>query len=237
MLVMPVSVPMHHGAPSDFLLKMRPLIATVVSIQAAVAICRLICMDVWGAVADVTVVVMGYFAAKDTEFMYVLYYGIGCGVNFIFDVLGVVLRLSRLKMGYFDLSLPFLFNLTSFALLAAAVSAFVGATIALAVYRDYRREAEAMPVWQQQQTGGYMPDPFLLPATGAGASANTRASTTSTSFKASQPFQGTGHRLGAEAVPAPSVDGLPPAPAPGARAPGATTPTRGWVPEPAPIFR
>eukprot|EP00747_Dinoflagellata_sp_TGD_P165181 gnl/TRDRNA2_/TRDRNA2_186130_c0_seq1.p1 gnl/TRDRNA2_/TRDRNA2_186130_c0~~gnl/TRDRNA2_/TRDRNA2_186130_c0_seq1.p1 ORF type:complete len:311 (-),score=59.96 gnl/TRDRNA2_/TRDRNA2_186130_c0_seq1:33-965(-) len=192
-MLIPIMLP--QGPPSPLQLKMRPAMTTIVSAQLAVAVCRFVASDIWGGICDLMVVVIGYFAATEMVIMYTVWYGGACAVNCFFDGLNIILRIVKWRGDYFNLQLGFFFNLYSFAILAAFVVAFAGATVSYLIWRDFQRNAgEGMPLFEPPGGGGT----FAMPPPAPWAAPDP----TPDQF---QVFQGQGHRLS-------SVDELPPPP-------------------------
>lgn len=209
-------VPMHSPAlpaPTDLLLKLRPVLSAVVALQFVTALMRMLSSDIFGAISDGIVACMGGFAVSARAMQYVLTYGLACGVNAIVDLVLLFLRISILKAGYFDLARGLMFNVYSFAILAACVADLMGAAVSFAIFRDARRRENnegGFPFLQPDSVGdvGYGSngdvffDPFLTAASGR-------------DFKA---FQGRGQRLGSEDLRVLrheiSIDNLPEPPTP-----------------------
>lgn len=204
-----VALWMPEGPPTEFQLKMKHTFVSIVSLQAVIAICRIVVGDVWGGLGDAIVAVMGGLAITEMSIPYTLYYGTGCAMNFVLDATTLSLRLTRFGSGYFDFVQPFLFNLASFAILAAVVTSFLGAIISLCIWRDYQRtSSEFIPLYGHAPSS-FVPPPGPAPgAYGQGYGTGPQQSfSSSTSFDA---FSGPGYRLSDNR--AASIPNLPPPP-------------------------
>jgi len=164
MLFVPMGVMMPSRPPTNFFLKMKHTFITILVLQGAIAICRFVALDVWGAISDAIVVGIGYFAVTDSEIMYTILYGISCSCNFFFDSVNLVVRVTVLKSDFFNMDMPFMHNARSFAIIAATVMACLGAVLAYCLYKDFRRTAVeehhplmgAGPFMQPPMAGGSM---------------------------------------------------------------------------------
>lgn len=215
-MLLPVWVPLADGPPTELQLKLKPTLLAVVCAQAVTAIMRIASGDAWGGASDVLVAAIGYISTRETAIMYAAYYGMACSLNFMFDVVGIMVRLDRLKYGYFNPEAPFLFNLASFSLLAAAVTTLLGAALSLTIWRDFNRsQSEAIPLRRTLPLAG---GTFVAPPgaagswRGAGPGGAAAGGVGGGRFAA---FSGQGFRLNADplAPGGPLVAGpIPPAP-------------------------
>lgn len=183
-MLIPVAVPLVPEAPPSALqLKMKPYLLAAVFMQAVVAVCRILVMDLWGGLSDGVTCVLGYFAYSEPLIMYTIWYGTVCAMNFFFDAVAMVARLITLKSHYIDQSKPLMHNLASFAILAASLTALFGACVSYTIWKDVRR----------RQVTAHEAAPLMGPYMGAeyfAAPPPPRFSTTTA------PFTGEGHRLG-----------------------------------------
>mmetsp|Transcript_51660 Transcript_51660/g.82067 ORF Transcript_51660/g.82067 Transcript_51660/m.82067 type:complete len:208 (-) Transcript_51660:116-739(-) len=187
-MLVPVALVVPEGPPTPLQLKLLPYIRVVVCSQAVVAVCRAIVGDIWGCISDLLVVALGYFALRESNIMYLMWYGVACFFNSLFDMIRVVARLIKFKDDYFDSDMEVTHNIHSFAILAAVVLAGLGAAMSYSVFRDYGREygfGDAVPYAAQAPNygaaGGYYSAP--RPAANTAGASNFAA------------FSGAGHRL------------------------------------------
>jgi len=192
-MLVPINMAVPEGPPTALHVKLTPALKAIVISQGIVAICRAIVGDVWGCFCDLMIVAMGYLAVREANIMYILWYGISCFFNCLFDMIHVVVRFLKYKADFFNSEDSFIFNLHSFALLAAAILCALGATMCYTIYRDYERQnrgfGEAAPFAQQDfgPNGGYYTQ--RLRAYDGGTSSHAAAAANFTAFS------GAGHRL------------------------------------------
>lgn len=211
-MLIPIALPpAPQGPPTALQLKMKPTLVGIVSLQAFVAVCRLVALDIWGGICDLLTVVIGYYTITETAITHTIWYGTSCALLCFFDTVSFVVRLGKLQSNYFDLSAGFLFNLSSFAILAASVTALLGAGVCYAVVRDYSRNSpEALPFFEPQghQYAAFSAPP--PPSAGYGHAAAPGAGGGG-GFAA---FAGPGRRLGADnsdvELPPPPANRPPP---------------------------
>mmetsp|Transcript_133244 Transcript_133244/g.231562 ORF Transcript_133244/g.231562 Transcript_133244/m.231562 type:complete len:211 (+) Transcript_133244:72-704(+) len=198
-MLIPVGVMAPQGPPTDLQIKMRPTLMVIVTLQGIIAFCRFVVLDIWGGLSDLMVVAAGYFASSENSITYVMLYGLVCAINSLFDFVNVAIRASKWKEDYFNPGLGFDYNMRSFTLLAAAVTALTGSVVCYAIWRDYQRNAaDMMPI--AQQGGGYAPYGQYGGAYGNGAEvwAPSQAPAAQPATNQFSAFGGHGHRLGGE---------------------------------------
>mmetsp|Transcript_68441 Transcript_68441/g.135241 ORF Transcript_68441/g.135241 Transcript_68441/m.135241 type:complete len:226 (-) Transcript_68441:47-724(-) len=223
-----VPIGFQEGPPTAFQLKMKPTLTALVSLQVAIAVCRMVSGDILGALSDAMVAAMGCLAIMENSIMYITFYGLACALNCAFDMTQFVMRLATLKSSYFDLGRSLLFNLASFSILAAAVTALLAAAISLAIWRDHQQQStEGIPLYGQypQAAGGFVPPPSAAAAgnyygSAFGGPGPQQAPGSVGSFSA---FAGAGHRLGHD-----SVESLPASPQAGWGRGRMAPPERHW---------
>lgn len=160
---MVISVPMvASGPPTALQLKMKPALVVLVTCQAVLAIGRFLVADVFGGISDLLLALIGYFVCTEPSITYTIWYGMLCCFNGLFDLLHIVMRLRRLKGGYFDVEEGFFHNAHSFVLLAAAVTAFLGGAVCYYIWRDFRSQSPGAGLTSQMNQSVYydsMPPP------------------------------------------------------------------------------
>lgn len=212
-MLFPIMMPINTGPPTDYALKMKPVLTAIVIAQGVVGVCRFIVGDIWGGISDLIVVALGYFALTEMSMLYMLWYCIICAFNFFFDLIYVLIRLIELRTAFFDFGQSFLFNMASFVLLAAPALALLGAFVSWRIYKDFRDNAP-MPEIQPFAPGpmGYGGPPGAFgpgPGQGGfgyGAAAPAPQRAPGPQF---QPFQGSGHRLGGDGFESPPPQQAP----------------------------
>jgi len=126
------------GPPTDFALKMKPLLTTILVVQALLAVCRFIIGDIVGGLCEIASVMVGFMAVQEMSTSLMFLYFVLNTFNCIFDILYSLTRLFQLGGNYIDPNMPFLFNLASFTLPASAVMSATGALVAYKIYADQR---------------------------------------------------------------------------------------------------
>mmetsp|Transcript_71585 Transcript_71585/g.232741 ORF Transcript_71585/g.232741 Transcript_71585/m.232741 type:complete len:247 (-) Transcript_71585:29-769(-) len=222
-MLVPVPMPMAEGPPTDLLLKMKPTLLATAVFQAIAAICRIVVGDIWGGMSDILVAMLGYLAAEELNIMYVLYFGLACATNFLLDATVLLIRLARVRSGFFNPEQTAVFNLASFAILAATLTALLGAALSYIIWRDFRlSRSEAAPFLRPPGTaGGYSAAPWAMapppaPApggasfeafSGTGFRLNPSGGTSLGAPGGQPPFCGRGHSIGAGyAATSPALD-------------------------------
>jgi len=195
-MLFPVWVPPDMGPPTDFALKMKPLLCTILVVQALLSVCRFIIGDIVGGLCDVASVVVGYMAVQEMSTSLLFLYFVLNAFNCIFDSLYALTRLFQLGWNYFDPNMPFLFNLASFTLPACAVMSATGALVSYKIYADQRdRMNDQVPFAQFNDQQG---ERIGFYGGMGGGDAPPRPAPP----ERVQVFGGTGHRLGEGPEPA-----------------------------------
>lgn len=194
MVLVPVaSLELTPCPPTDFQLKVKPILLSVAILQGVFAILRVVVGDVWGGLSDAIVAYLGYLAATELVPAYTYFYGMMCGLNCFFDSLGLGMRISRLGSGYFDLDGAVLHNLVSLALLAATLIAALGTVLSYFIWKDIQQHfhGDATPLLHAPPGGFSLPpQPTVYDSAGGGLPAATPLSRPAA-------FQGQGYKLGA----------------------------------------
>mmetsp|Transcript_18375 Transcript_18375/g.58326 ORF Transcript_18375/g.58326 Transcript_18375/m.58326 type:complete len:219 (+) Transcript_18375:77-733(+) len=213
-MMVPLMLP--EAPPTEFQLRMKPALMAIVALQGTAAFCRILAGDLWGGLSGSMIAIIGGFAVGEMSITYVVYYGVGCALNCVFDTAAASVRCARLKLSFFDLDRPFLFNLLSFGLLSAAVSTLLGAIVSYAIWRDFRQCAGELSPFYGAAAASVGLGPGAGQAGGnqqfgsygsLGPGPAPRSLSTSGSIDA---FSGPGYRLH-DNRPG-SIDNLPPAP-------------------------
>merc|ERR1740117_22195 len=209
MVLVPMTLMVPDGPPSELQIKLKPALKAVVICQAIVAICRLATGDIWGCICDLLVVLLGKWAITENNVEHIIWYGVACFFNGLFDSIRVVVRFAKLRTNYFDTEQDLQYNLASFAILAATILACIGAAICYTIYKDFERNHglnEAAPFANMGNGAGYY-------AQRPPADSNWQRPVQQQPFNA---FQGAGHRLDGGRDPNESQY-LPPPPRTGER--------------------
>lgn len=189
MLLVPIH-PLAMGVnqpPSQLFLKLKTTFLAILCFQAVVAVLRLVVLDIWGSIADVFLVMIGYYAYSDPGAMYLVLYGTACAINCFFDLANLLVRAWKLRGSYFDLDEGILHNGKSAVLILASVGALLGAILSVVLYKDNRRleDDERAPLMRPSSD-------FAMPP-GPGGWAPGFAPSRQT-----QNFSGAGNRLGGD---------------------------------------
>mmetsp|Transcript_94664 Transcript_94664/g.256955 ORF Transcript_94664/g.256955 Transcript_94664/m.256955 type:complete len:181 (-) Transcript_94664:14-556(-) len=130
--------------PTRLALKVRPVFVGLLAAQGLLAVVRLLIMDLWGAMLTLLLVIMGSFVISSGGGMdstYLLYYGLMCLVNGIFDTLLFVERWMHVKYALFSRSAPVVYNLASAVFLLCPVVELVSTALSALIYFDAQEAA------------------------------------------------------------------------------------------------
>lgn len=189
-LPIPFALPIQVGPPTEYALRMRPFFIFVLFLQTITCGFRIgLFLDIWGGFIMILQLAMGWVAVKNNmDIQFICYFGMMCLINGIFDLVRLIDMAVHARVSLFSSKESSTHNVIAGILVAIPGFTLLAVPICVALYRDYHSQEipadfGAAPIRRESASRNNEAEPLL----GGGRQRQ--------SFS---PFQGTGHRLGAD---------------------------------------
>eukprot|EP00746_Dinoflagellata_sp_MGD_P038212 gnl/MRDRNA2_/MRDRNA2_19198_c0_seq1.p1 gnl/MRDRNA2_/MRDRNA2_19198_c0~~gnl/MRDRNA2_/MRDRNA2_19198_c0_seq1.p1 ORF type:complete len:193 (+),score=10.89 gnl/MRDRNA2_/MRDRNA2_19198_c0_seq1:65-643(+) len=189
-LPIPFALPIQVGPPTEYALRMRPLYIFILLLQTLTCGFRIfLFLDIWGGFIMILQLAMGWVAVKNhMDIQFICYFGMMCLINGVFDLVRLIDMAVHARVSLFNTKESTMHNVIAGILVAIPTCTLLAVPLCVSLYHDYCGQGENMPddfgaAAIRRPTAS--PDNEAAPLLG-----RQRQSFT--------PFQGAGHRLGAD---------------------------------------
>lgn len=145
-MLLPMGPVQQFGPPSIYVLKMRPWMCLLLCFQSVMCLLRFfVVVDIIGGFVELITVCVGWWAwYKDMNVSFIIFWGLMCFINGIFDV-AYLIDFWVHQPPLFGAQWPWRHNFKAAVHLCVPLVTLPGALVAYLIYRDMSRNAPAEP--------------------------------------------------------------------------------------------